>query len=277
MEQIKLIAMDMDGTLLDDTHQIPPQNLSALRKAQAMGVQIAICSGRTASDVSYYAADAGLHDCHILALNGTCCLTEPHAEPYLLRTVLPNTAACTVEVLLSHNVTFASFQQNRVIVVHGDNAVDKRNWGTHVARANRNAYLYGREALEAHIGEGVCKFVYIDQDHAPRIEQVREALLPIGGLYVTRSWTNNLELMPAGVNKGTSLRALAEALDIPRAQVMAIGDYDNDLDMIEYAGLGVAMSNGSERVRNAAQYITLSNAEFGVAEAIRRFVLEVAI
>lgn len=273
MEQIKLIAMDMDGTLLDASQKIPPQNLTAIQEAAAQGVHIAICSGRAASDVSYFATDAGLMDCHVLSLNGACCLLRPHAQPYAIYYIDAAAADLVINTMRQFNVTFAAFQPNRVIVVHGDDAVSKKHWGTHVARADANAYLYGMDALNAHKGEGICKFVYIDHDCAPRIGRVREALAPIDGLKIYSSWTNNLELMPAGVGKGRALMELAERLGIPRAQVMAMGDYDNDLDMIEYAGLGVAMANGSERVKHAAQYVAPPNTESGVATAIRRFVL----
>ncbi len=274
MEQIKLIAMDMDGTLLDEKQKIPPENIKALQQAQAKGVRIAICSGRTPSDASYFASDAGLSECHILSLNGACCLLKPHDAPYFVKTIDPKAAEAAIDVLLAHRITFAGFQPNRVIVVHGEEDVNKKNWGTHVARGNANGFEYGAEALANRSAEGFCKFVYIDHDRSPRIARVREALAPIAGLTVTSSWTNNLEIMPVGVNKGTALKALAERLSIPREQVMAIGDFDNDLDMIEYAGLGVAMDNGSELLKRAAQHVTLCNARFGVAEAIRRFVLE---
>ena len=273
MEQIKLIAMDMDGTLLDASQKIPQQNLTAIQEAVAQGVHIAICSGRAASDVSFFVTDAGLMDCHVLSLNGACCLMRPHAQPYAVHYIETASADFVIDTLRNFSVTFAAFQPSRVIVVHGDDAMNKKHWGTHVARADANAYLYGMEALEAHKSEGICKFVYIDRDRAPRIESVREVLQPIGGLNVSSSWTNNLELMAAGVDKGAALRQLAERLGIPRVQVMAMGDYDNDLDMIAYAGLGVAMENGAERVKQAAQYVAPPNTAFGVAAAIRRFVL----
>ena len=273
MSKIKLIAMDMDGTLLDDEQRIPAANLTALKDAVSQGVCIAICSGRSANDVSYFASDAGLNDCVIISLNGACCLEAPHKKPYSLHTVPPPVADRVTEILLRHGVTFACFQQSRVIVLQNDHKAEKLNWGTHVARDNVNAYAYGVEALEKFKVEGICKFVYIDEDCSPRIEQVRQELLPLEGLFVTSSWSNNLELMPQGVSKGVALRELAQRLSIAQAEVMAMGDYDNDLDMIEYAGFGVAMGNASEHVKQAAQHITLTNEENGVAAAIQQFVL----
>lgn len=275
MNQIRLIAMDMDGTLLDDEQQIPQENLKALRLAMARGARIAICSGRSASDVSYFASDAGLEDCFVLSLNGACCLEAPHREPYSVHTIPPAIVDRATRILLQQRVTFACFQTNRVIVLQNDENINKLNWGTHVARGNANAYAYGEDALDRFKSEGICKLVYIDEDLAPRIERIRQELEPIEGLFVTSSWSNNLELMPEGIGKGVALRELAQRLGIAREQVMALGDYDNDLDMIEYAGCGIAMGNGSERVKKAARYVTLTNEENGVAEAIRKFVLSV--
>jgi len=272
MSKIKLIAMDMDGTLLDDRQHIPKENLTALKQAVAQGVHIAICSGRSASDVSYFASDAGLDQCSILALNGACCLKAPHQEPYSVSNVKAQTADRVVDILLKHKVTFACFQKNRVVVLQNDYQVQKLNWGTHVARNNANAYAYGIESLERFKNEGICKFVYIDEDGSPRIEMIRQELIPLESLFVTSSWSNNLELMPQGVSKGVALQDLAQRLGINQDEVMAMGDYDNDLDMIEYAGFGVAMGNASDRVKHAAKHITLTNEENGVAVAIRRFV-----
>mgnify|MGYP000509024518 CR=1 FL=1 len=81
----------------------------------------------------------------------------------------------------------------------------------------------------------------------------------------------NLELMPAGVNKGMAVAALAQRLGIGPESVMALGDYDNDVSMLSYAGVSVAMANASERARAAARYRTLSNDEDGVAHAIQRY------
>ena len=273
MNKISLIAMDMDGTLLDEDQRIPPENLAALTEAMAQGVHIAICSGRAPSDVSYYASDAGLDTCHILSLNGACCLDRPHGKPYALHLFSPDQAERISDVLLRYGVTFACFQQNRLIVVNEDTQNNPLNWGTYVTRDGQQAVGYGTQALAAHRGEGICKMVYIDEDRAPRIQQVRKALEPIAGIVVTSSWSNNLEIMPASINKGLALQGLANRLNIPAAQVMALGDYDNDLEMIQYAGWGIAMGNASASLKQVARHITLSNDQFGVAAAIRQYVL----
>ena len=79
MDPVRLIAMDMDGTLLNPRQKISQENLIALQKAESQGVQLAVCSGRIANDISFFLSDAGLHHCAVLALNGACCLDHPHA------------------------------------------------------------------------------------------------------------------------------------------------------------------------------------------------------
>jgi Cof subfamily protein (haloacid dehalogenase superfamily) len=271
MEAIRLIAMDMDGTLLDEQQLITPENMNALRSATARGVHIAICSGRTARDVSYFASDAGLNGCAVLALNGGCCLLAPHAAPYAVNTFPKDTARRVETVLLHHGVTFACFQVERVIVLKNDPHCTRAQWGTYVARDKPEAYAYGMEALRRYAEEGVCKYIYIDAPNAERIACIASELADVPGLTVTSSWNDNLELMPAGIGKGSALAELATRLAIPREQVMAIRDYDNDLEMLRYAGVGIAMANGSQRVKEAADFITLTNEESGVAAAIRHF------
>ncbi len=271
---IKLIAMDMDGTLLNENQQISAENILALKNAVAQGVHIAICSGRTATDISFFATDAGLDTCAILALNGACCLMKPHGQAYAVSTIAQKAANDISTVLREHSVTFAAFQPDRVIVVRGDRNVNKLYWGTHVARNNANAYVYGQQALAENNGVNICKFVYIDTDNAPRIALIRQALEAIPDITVTSSWSNNLEIMPQGVNKGLALENLAKRLGISAENVMAFGDFDNDMDMIRYAGLGIAMGNGSNRIKRAANHVTLTNRDHGVAAAIHQFVLD---
>jgi Cof subfamily protein (haloacid dehalogenase superfamily) len=271
---VELIAMDMDGTLLNEAQQISRENRKALARAAELGVRLAICSGRTADDVSYFLSDAGIAHCAVLALNGACCLAEPHGRPYAVHTLGDETLEKTTAILLERRVTFACFQQRRVIVLNNDPQATRANWGTYVARADAANYACGEEALARFRQEGVCKIVYIDRtDGEPRIDAIRRELLRVAGLTVTSSWADNLELMPEGVSKGTALTELAQRLSIPRERVMAIGDYDNDLDMIRAAGIGVAMGNASESVKRAANHVTLANGRNGVAAAIRRFAL----
>lgn len=270
---IRLIAMDMDGTLLNERQEISPANLQALREAVDKGIDIAICSGRLSGDSALFALDAGLSSCRILSLNGAYCLDAPLGEAYVTHTMPAEAFDACAGILDEYDVSYACFWQNKIAVLDSSQSEQVRNWATQRGREGSPEYFYGKEARDKAAQEGICKIVYIEQTDAGRIAEIRARLTRIAGIDITSSWPDNLEIMPEGINKGLAVRELAQRLGLTAAQVMTIGDYDNDLSMIAYAGCGVAMANATENVKRAAKYITLSNAEDGVAEAIRRYAL----
>ena len=269
---IRLIAMDMDGTLLNSAQEISRENLSALMEARRHGVTVAICSGRLPGDAGLYAINAGLLDCAILSLNGGYCLDRPDGTAYANHTLTGDALEMCLSVLVPMGMTFACFLQNRIVVFSGSADQHSFTWATYMEGEGAPACFYGMEALERIRADGVNKLVCLAPD-AVRLEDARKRFKLIPGLEVTSSWPQNLELMPVGVNKGSAVCELATRLCLTPRQVMAIGDYDNDESMIAYAGLGVAMGNATCRIRKAAKHVTLTNDEDGVAAAIRRFVL----
>ena len=269
---VALIAMDMDGTLLDSRQRLTPGNLAVLRKAQAAGIQLAICSGRLPGDVAMFLDEAGLRDCAILSLNGGYCLERCMEGVFFTHCLDADVLDAAVEILRRARFPFGCFAQNRLVIFEGEFQVDGEFWGTHTAGRFAPEYLYGMAGLDPLRAQGVNKLLCMARDER-KLERVRQELAALPGLDVTSSWSMNLELMPAGVNKGMAVSALAQRLGIGPARVMALGDYDNDVSMFSYAGVSVAMANASERARAAARYSTLSNDEDGVAHAIRRSAL----
>ena len=139
-----------------------------------------------------------------------------------------------------------------------------------------NCYDYQGEVLTGdempkYVGDGALKVVTFIPDR-DKVARVRSAMEKIDGLEINSSWWDNLEMLEAGVHKGAALRALAERLNLPMEQVMAIGDNENDLSMFEVAGLSVAMGNGTDRAKESADWVTLTNEEDGVAHAIEKAV-----
>ncbi len=118
----------------------------------------------------------------------------------------------------------------------------------------------------------VLKFMFIDNS-LDKLFKVRNELEQMGVLSISSSWDNNIEVMGKGVSKGESLKYLCNQLNIDRNQVIAIGDNENDLTMLEYAGLGVAMGNGKDCVQTISDYKTSTNNEDGVAKVIEKFIL----
>ncbi|MEA5016710.1 MAG: Cof-type HAD-IIB family hydrolase [Candidatus Limiplasma sp.] len=272
-KEIKLIAMDMDGTLLNEDKEISGESRAALHEAVDKGISIAICSGRSSGDNSIFASQAGLDKCYILAYNGAYCLESPHGKPYA-RHIMPKQAAlAALAVLKEYDVSYACFLADRIVAVENGLWPKDKGWVAHAGKPGAPRIQQGLPEVERLQGEGIHKIVYIERHEERRIEEIRQRLLPIQGMDVTSSWANNLELIPSGVNKGTAVRELAQRLGLSPENVMAIGDYDNDIPMLRYAGWGIAMGNASEAVKKAAPYATAANAQEGVAQAIRQYAL----
>lgn len=107
------------------------------------------------------------------------------------------------------------------------------------------------------------------------VQVLAEALAEINqlpGIHITRSAENNFEIMPEGINKGLALQELTQVMGITMDEVMAIGDSDNDSDMLRIAGMPVVMGNGDEAVKKLAKYVTDTNDNDGVAKAIYKFI-----
>ncbi|MDD3336882.1 MAG: Cof-type HAD-IIB family hydrolase [Eubacteriales bacterium] len=273
MKDIRLIAMDMDGTLLNSEQKLSDGNREALLTAAKLGVKLAICSGRMPGDSGLFALEHGLTECAILSLNGGYCMTSPMGKAFANHTMAGTAARQCIALLKEADVSFACFLQNRIWIFPSTRQKRRLMWGGgRGPKPGAPEYYYDWESLWSVFDEGVNKLVCVE-DEPSLLAALREKLQAIDAVDVTSSWPNNLELMPKGLGKGHAVKELAEMYRLLPEQVMAIGDYDNDLSMITYAGYGVAMGNASPAICAAASYRTLTNDQDGVAAAIRRFVL----
>ena len=103
------------------------------------------------------------------------------------------------------------------------------------------------------------------------LDEIRKELRKVQGIKITSSWPNNIEVMNEGVDKGNAVKILAEKMNIDREDIIAFGDNYNDIEMIKFAGLGVAMGNAEELIKQEADYVTDTNQDSGVAKAIYKF------
>lgn len=272
---IRLIALDMDGTLLiHGVTGIPERNAQVLRQAAQQGVQLALCTGRTTEDASFFASDAGL-DMQILGLNGGYCLDAPHGSCSADHPMTEAQARALARMMAAFPTLQCGLFGGEELVLNLPREVGI-DWGTHLARAGAKTVVNREMAgLEHLLARGVNKLVAIRLQADGALERLRDMIAAeLPGLDISSSWDNNIEVMPHGVNKGMALAELAGRLGIPREQVMAIGDHDNDVSMLRWAGCGIAMANGSPAALAAADDVTLSNDRFGVAEAVKRHVLQ---
>lgn len=265
---IKLVATDLDDTLLRDDLTISPRVIETVRKAREQGVIVTFATGRMPASSRPYAQELGI-DVPIITYNGAM-IQEAISRKVLLRKVIPVSMAHNIISFLSEEeVHFHMYLKDQVFV-------PKMNkWSEEYARKTRVPVEEGdlSQLLQGE-GEGVEKLILFDEPEvlAKWANIIRDRFPE--QFHLTSSKPYFLELMHPEVNKGRTLLSFAEGMGIKPEEVMAIGDGLNDLEMISSVGLGVAVANAREEVKAAAKVITTSNEEDGVAEAIERYVLK---
>ncbi len=264
---IRLVALDLDGTLMDDDMVIKSERVrGAISAARERGVVVTLATGRMFDFALPFARELGITAPLICYQGGL--IQTPDAQTPLYRATMEPSLVC--EVL--------EWQAQRgyhfVLYAGEDVFLDERRHSDSFYRDMLGERLVWVDdffpVLERH---DVIKFlVFVDPREAQQVET--ELRQRFGGLMeLTRSHTLIVEGNPLGVSKGDTLQRLAAYLDVPQAQVMAVGDQDNDMAMIAWAGLGVAMGNGSPAVKAVADWVAPPLAEDGAAVAIERFVL----
>ena len=265
---VAMIATDVDGTMLSRGRDIPPDNLSAIRRAQRKGVLFTIASGRFPENLYLLMRDAGIR-CPIIGTNGGRVIDEDGRviSQHLMR---PDSARRVLDIVTRFGADFFLFAPltictSRAEVVHHTELSQKER-----LEPMGFSYYHGVREAEA-VCRGDAQKFYIC-DNVP-LEPIREALQSVPDILITRSSPANIEVMPAGVDKGAGVREFAEGHGIPLSRVMALGDEENDIPMIAIAGYGIAMGNASDAVKAVAKYVTAPCAACGFARAIEKYVL----
>ena len=273
--KIRLISVDMDGTFLSPEGGISKNNLAAVKAAQDAGIVFAIATGRFYENAAIGIRDWGL-DCPLITVNGGKIAASPFGEVISEHMMSKESAMEAFRILEEQRADYYVFAKNRV-AIRGfeDRHHSQIEFGDERMRSEANTrYFYGADACLELIDEGIYKYYVHAYDDLEKLGRIRWALEEgITRSVLTHSGAYNIEIMPTGIDKGSGVAELAQYLHIGLDEVMAIGDQDNDLPMIRLAGWGVAMGNATEDVKSQAKMITLSNAEDGVAYAIRRYAL----
>jgi Cof subfamily protein (haloacid dehalogenase superfamily) len=264
---IRLLALDLDGTLMDDSMVIRSARVRrAISAAQTRGVVVTLATGRMYDFAVPFARDLGIIAPLICYQGGL--IQSPDADVPLYR--------ATMEPALMRQVLEWQAQRGYHFVLYADDAAfldEQRHPETfyHHMLGERLVWVDDFfSVLEQH--DPVKFLVFVEPHEANHVAaELRQRF--DGQMELTRSHAIILEGNPLGVSKGDALQRLAAHLNVPQAQVMAVGDQDNDTSMIAWAGLGVAMGNGSPVAKAAADWVAPSVAEDGAAVAIERFVL----
>ena len=274
MQDIRLIGLDLDGTVFDDAKHISPRNLAAIEAAVQAGIVVLPATGRTATGVpAAFTSIPGVR--YALTSNGASVVdlqTGEHLvdQPFSLKDSLR-----VYDALKPHGGVFSLFVGGKSYATKADNdlidVLVPENLRDYF-RKTRVEVPDLRTLLQEHVGE-VEKFSVMYPTVEQRDAAWRDVTTACPEIEATASLGSNIELNAPGVTKGTGLLALAEKLGLRRDQVMAMGDSGNDLSMIQAAGLGVAMGNATPEVLAAADAVTADNNHDGVALAIEKYAL----
>ena len=270
---IRLIAVDLDGTLLNDQKEITPRTRAALEAAAARGVELVPATGRTVSGIpAELRAMAGVH--YAITANGARVMDLTTGQAVRELYIPRDKALAAYDVLSRYDCLADLFQDGQGYTTQANQAAAYR-----FVPDNLRAYVLNTRKiipdLRAYIASqdrGLEKLTVFFTDETQR--QKAWAEVEALGVTVVSSLPMNMEINAAGVDKGAGLLALAGHLGLPASTLMALGDGGNDTAMIRAAGLGVAMGNAFPEVKEAANYVTASNNEDGAARAIEKFVLE---
>ncbi len=268
----KVLAFDIDGTLVNSKKEITPRTKEAITAAAKQGCKIVIASGRPAKGIDRYVEELNLKELggYVLCTNGAKIISCADGS-YVHNILLPQEYYGEIcDLAKSEGVHLMTYDYE------GNTVVSETIDDPYLQLEARINGLARKEIpdMKTFLDYPVNKFLMLgDGDVLTEVEKhVWEKLHDRMEVY--RSEPFFLEIMPKNVHKAFGLEKLIESLGVKREELMAFGDGYNDKTMLEYAGMGVAMSNGVEATKAAADYIAPSNNEDGIAEVIRKFVLD---
>ena len=268
---IRLVAIDLDDTLLNHEKEIPQENLDALIEAQNQGIIISLVTGRMYAATTRYAQALGL-DLPIVTYQGGLIRTGLSHQT-LFEAPLSVTSTLEVSRILENHKGMLNAAIDDIFFADSESVIAERyrNFHRMPVQVVGSFSQWLPQQTKQPLGP-IYKLIY--QDDATRIPLAMEDLKRLGDqIQVTRSYPHILEIGPKGIHKGFAIQWLANHYQVKQEEIMVIGDGGNDIDMFRVAGFSVCMGNGQEAAKAAAHYIGLPNDQNGVADALYRFVL----
>jgi Cof subfamily protein (haloacid dehalogenase superfamily) len=260
----KMLVIDMDDTLLTDDHKISEENKEMLLKAQEKGVYVILASGRPTPAMTAYAKELQM-DSYMISYNGAV-ITDLKEDRILFEQTL------TQEQI--HELYEYSLKSKTHIITYIDGKVVSETNSEYIDIELSITGLVHNKVLDfkAAVQSSAVKCILLEEpSYLKEVEIDLKKAMP--HLSVSMSKPFFLEVAQNGIDKGASIKLLAEKLNILQSEIIAVGNAGNDLTMIEYAGLGVWVDNVTPELRHKADVIVASNNNHGVAEVVRRFIL----
>lgn len=284
---IKLIASDMDGTLLDHNHKIPKENVKLINFAKNQGIKFVVATGR-----AYYEALPALNEeninCDVISFNGGI-VYDKNGNIISITPMLPKDLYYTIEILKSFDISYQLYTKNTIYTTSIETDIN-----AYIDLIRSNGYEPDVEHLRAeaqqkldlgYITEVDNIELYLNEEENPpikiiaisndisKLENATKLLSENVNISVTSSGANNIEIMHKNATKGEALKEIAKIYGINLENAVAIGDNLNDQAMLDIVGYSVAMKNGNTILKEQAKYVTeKTNSEGGVADTIFKLI-----
>lgn len=269
MEDIKMLVLDIDGTLTNSNKEITPKTKQAILDIQERGHKVMLASGRPTPGMKRFMEELELekYGGYLLSFNGGRII-NCRTGAIVFQKMFP-------PVLIPQIYRFAQNNDCGLITYIGDRIVSGTRMDSYIEIESR---INGMPVVEVHDFLGFVDFevnkllMTAEPDKAEKyVEILNEKYGDMISVY--RSEPFFIELMPKGIDKASSIDRMLSTVGLTRENTICCGDGYNDLTMIEYAGVGVAMANAQEMVKEKADYVTKSNDEDGIVQVIDEFIL----
>ena len=261
----KMLVLDMDDTLLTDDHIISDENKEMLFKAQELGVYVILASGRPTPAMIAYAKELQLDNSYMISYNGAV-ITDLKEDKIIFEQTL------TQEQI--HELYDYSLKNKTHIITYLDGKIVSETDSEYIEIEKNITGLEHNKVLsfKEEVKSAAIKCILLEEpSYLKEVEKDLRAAMPHLSICMSKPFF--LEVAQNGIDKGASIKFLAEKLNILQSEIIAVGNAGNDLTMIQYAGLGVWVDNVDPELRDKGDVIVASNNDHGVAEVVRRFIL----
>ena len=268
---VKLIALDLDDTLLNDSREISDENVHVLRRAASLGIYVVLCSGRAEDAILPFVRRLDLAGTqsgrYIIAVNG-CSIFDMHKRERIYNKKVPADVLSYADRMAREMGYYSEVYGPDVIYA------EKATEWTRLDSEMCNVRLEVVEDYENFLRQGFVKMLIAGEPDKLQVLQkkLRDGLGTCASIFVSKPYF--LEVLPANCGKGQAVNFLADHLGISREETIGFGDSMNDEDMIRECGYGVAMCNGFEEIKELADFVTeKTNDENGVGDFLKKYVL----
>ena len=259
MSNIKLIATDLDGTFLNENSSISDYNKKIFKSLMNEGIEIILSTGRPFNGMKRY-KDMIENDNYSIVFNGAI-IADTNGNFIYNKVIDSDISKSILNLYKKYDVYLHVYSGERYIVSEPDFYYER-----YIEREKITDTIIGLDNIN---NFEFSKMVFIgDRDE---LEKLQNDIRNNFKVHTSFSHTNFLEVLASGINKGTALEWLCNKKGILREEIIAFGDNYNDIEMIEYAGIGVAVGNAEEIVKKSADYVCLTNYEDGVGRFLKDY------